>query len=111
MTDLTPELDPMATCPTCGAQVSVPAASGLTVACWSCGSPVESGPRDHARDDLTNDEVLRSLATKGYDTEVAPVEPDGLQCGDCAGVSAAGACPSTIWCAPPTWSRPGPPSR
>ena len=89
MTDLTPELGSSVSCPNCGNQVTVPAGGTGAVRCPSCGATVDGGTRDQAEEDLTNDELLRSLATKGYDTDVTVVEPDQLRCEGCGTTTAA----------------------
>ena len=81
-----------ASCPTCGAQVTVtgPEAEGrASVACPKCGTAVPTGVRDEVAEDLTADEVQRGFQANGYDAEVAAVGTDALRCGACGTTSPA----------------------
>ena len=89
MSDLTPELGSSVSCPTCGNQVEMPADGVGPVTCPSCGTSIAGGWRDHTQSDLTNQEILRSLAVKGYDTDVVAEEPDRLRCSGCDTVTPA----------------------
>lgn len=83
MTDLTPELGSSVSCPNCGNQVSLSAGGGGPLTCPACGTLISGGWRDQATSDLTNEELLRSLAVKGYDTDASVVEPGALRCHGC----------------------------
>ena len=89
MTDLTPELGSSVSCPNCGNQVDLPPSGGGPVKCPSCGTLIPGGWRDQAESDLTNQEILRSLAVKGYDTDVSVVGRSSLQCHGCDTVAPA----------------------
>ena len=89
MTDLTPELGSSVSCPNCGNQVTLPASGSGPLTCPSCGTAIPGGWRDQTQSDLTNQEILRSLAVKGYDTDVTVVEPADLRCEGCGTATAA----------------------
>lgn len=91
MTDLTPEMGSTASCPHCGYQVDIRAGDDQEMRCPKCGESLPGGWRDHAKADLTNDELLRSFAVHGYDTGVLVEEPASLRCENCGQVNEAGA--------------------
>ena len=93
MTDLATGLGGTASCPTCGAQVTVtgPEAAGrASVACPKCGTMVPIGMRDEVAEDLTADEVQRGFQANGYDSLVAVAGAGALRCGTCGTPSPAG---------------------
>ena len=92
MTDVATGLGGTASCPTCGAQVTVtgPEVEGRgSVPCAKCGTPVPTGVRGEVAEDLTADQVQRGFLANGYDAEVAAAGADGLRCGACATTSPA----------------------
>ena len=93
MTDLATGLGGTASCPTCGAQVTVtgPEVAGRgAVPCDKCGTMVPTGVRDEVAADLTADEVQRGFQANGYDSLVAVAGPDALRCGTCGATSPTG---------------------
>ena len=89
MTDLPTDLGGTASCPSCGAQVTVPDGDDVAVACAKCGAAVPAG-RSATEGEVTMDEVLRAFGVNGYDTDFAS-EGDRVVCGACsAGTAAAG---------------------
>jgi DNA-directed RNA polymerase subunit RPC12/RpoP len=92
VTDMATGLGGTASCPTCGAQVTVtgPEAAGRAVVpCPKCGTMVATGVRDEVADDLTADEVQRGFQANGYDGLVEVGGPDALRCGSCGTTSPA----------------------
>ena len=92
MTDVATGLGGTASCPTCGAQVTVtgPEAAGRpAVPCPKCGTMVRAGARDQVAEDLTADEVQRGFQANGYDSLVEVAEADALRCGTCGTTSPA----------------------
>ena len=82
MTDLPTDLGGTTSCPSCGAQVTVPDRAGATVACSKCGAAVPA-ERSATEGEVTMDEVLRAFGANGYDTDFA-VQGDRVVCGACA---------------------------
>ena len=92
MTDMATGLGGTASCPTCGAQVTVtgPEAAGrASVPCPKCGTAVPTGVRAEVIEDVTADEVQRAFQANGYDALVQPTGPDALRCGACGSTSPA----------------------
>jgi DNA-directed RNA polymerase subunit M/transcription elongation factor TFIIS len=89
MTDLPTELGATASCPSCGAQVTVPdgAGAGASVACSKCGAAVPT-EQSATEGEVTMDEVLRAFGVNGYDTDFA-VQRDRVVCGACAAATGA----------------------
>jgi PHP family Zn ribbon phosphoesterase len=93
VTDVATGLGGTASCPTCGAQVTVtgPEAAGRAAApCPKCGTMVPTGVRDEVAEDLTADEVQRGFQANGYDSLVAVAGSGALRCGACGTTSPAG---------------------
>ena len=93
VTDMATGLGGTASCPTCGAQVTVtgPEVAGqASVPCPKCGTAVPSGVRNEVAEDLTADEVQRGFLANGYDAEVRGAGADALRCGACGTTSPAG---------------------
>jgi DNA-directed RNA polymerase subunit RPC12/RpoP len=92
VTDVATGLGGTASCPSCGAQVTVtgPEVAGRTeVPCPKCGSVVPTGVRAEVAEDLNADEVQRGFQANGYDSLVEVDGPDGLRCGTCGTTSPA----------------------
>jgi ribosomal protein S27AE len=85
VTDMATGLGGTASCPSCGAQVTVtgPEVAGLT------SVPCPAGVRDEVAQDLTADEVQRAFLANGYDAEVRAEGADRLRCGACGTTSPA----------------------
>lgn len=82
MTDLATGLGGTASCPSCGAQVTVPDAEGAEVACPKCAAAVPTGPSAAEEGEVTIDEVLRAFGVSGYDTDFTS-QVDAVVCGAC----------------------------
>ena len=92
VTDVATGLGGTASCPQCGAQVTVPEGGGASVPCPKCGAAVSAppgGPPD-VQGDLTLDEVLRGYGANGYDAEMSVAGPDSVLCGSCQTATAPG---------------------
>jgi hypothetical protein len=92
VTDMATGLGGTASCPSCGAQVTVtgPEVAGrASVPCPKCGTEVPAGVRDEVAQDLTADEVQRGFLANGYDAEVRAEGADRLRCGACGTTSPA----------------------
>src|SRR5215213_317581 len=92
VTDMATGLGGTASCPTCGAQVTVtgPEAAGrAAVPCPKCGTMVAAGERPEVAEDLTADEVQRGFQANGYDTEVRVEGVGALWCQHCGTTSPA----------------------
>jgi len=92
VTDVATGLGGTASCPTCGAQVTVtgPEVTGqASVPCPKCGTAVPAGVREEVAEDLTADEVQRAFQANGYDALVQAASPDALRCGACGATSPA----------------------
>ena len=87
MTDLPTDLGGTASCPSCGAQVTVPDDADAVVPCDKCGAAVPAG-RSATEGEVTMDEVLRAFGVNGYDTDFA-VQRDRVVCGACAASTGA----------------------
>jgi hypothetical protein len=66
VTDLSPAVDPTSTCSRCGAQTD-----GRRSTCDACGAPLRAARTEDQRGDLELEEVWRSAAAGGFDTEFA----------------------------------------
>ena len=88
MTDLPTGLGGTASCPRCGAQVTVPDVEGAAVACPKCGEAVATGASPDAQGEVTIDEVLRAYGANGYDTDFT-YQTDAVVCGACAAATPA----------------------
>ena len=87
VTDLATDLGGTASCPSCGAQVTVPDGGGAAVTCPKCGAGVPMG-RSADDGEVTMDEVLRAFGVNGYDTDLT-TDGEAVVCGACAARSPA----------------------
>ena len=82
MTDTATGFGGTASCPTCGAQVTVTgpeAADRASVPCPKCETAVPTGVRGEVAEDVTADEVQRAFQANGYDALVVDDgAPDAL---------------------------------